>query len=167
MFINPRRLCSLLACLAIAALLSPDSRAQIIRLKKLDAKAPDNTIEIRGVSPDPFNPKLWNQSPLNFLPDIRHPLLDPRDGALRNIYAPTIPHLSSGSFRIFYGGWDGTPTGNDRIYSADTSDFLTFTNRHTVIEHGPFQHVCNVNVTRIETGAFAMMCTACPDAKGL
>jgi hypothetical protein len=68
---------------------------------------------------------------------------------------------------IYYCAWDGTPTGNDRIYRAACDrDFLEITDRHTVIEHNVFQHVCNVNVTREETGGWAMMCTAYPDAAG-
>ena len=123
-------------------------------------------VEIRGVAAGPFDPAIWQAGTLNLLPDIRRPMLEPREGKHRNIYAPSIVQVDGG-WRIYYGGWDGTDTPNDRIYLAETRDgFLTFTDRRTIIEHGEFQHVCNVNVTPTGRG-YAMMCTAYPDAKGL
>ena len=123
------------------------------------------TIEVRGVAAGAFDPAIWLSAKLHFVRDVRSPLLEPREGKFRNIYAPSGVQTQSG-WAIFYGGWDGTPSGNDRIYRADTADFLTFSNRHNVIEHGDFEHVCNVNVSRDETGGWAMMCTAYPDANG-
>jgi len=119
-------------------------------------------IEIRGVAASAFDPKIWLDGTMNLVPDIRRPMLAPREGKHRNIYAPSIVRTKDG-WRIYYGGWDSVDTPNDRIYLADTRDFLDFTNRQTVIEHGEFQHVCNVNVTPIDHG-YAMMCTAYPDA---
>jgi len=122
-------------------------------------------IEIRGVAARAFDPALWEAGLLNLLPDIRRPILAPREGKHRNIYAPSIVQTKAG-WRIYYGGWDGVDTPNDRIYACETTDFAEFTDRRTVIEHGEFQHVCNVNVTPTGRGGFAMMCTAYPDAKG-
>jgi hypothetical protein len=123
-------------------------------------------VEIRGVAAGKLEPKLWKTAAPHLVPDIRSPLLEPRDGKFRNIYAPSIIQTKTG-WRIYYGGWDGTPTGNDRIYAADVdADFLNLTNRRTVIEHGVFQHVCNVSVAPAGRG-LAMACTAYPDAKGL
>jgi hypothetical protein len=99
------------------------------------------------------------------VPEIRAPLLSPREGRFRNIYAPSIVRRVDG-WRVFYGGWDGTDSGNDRIYAVDAdADFTHFENRRTVIEHGEFQHVCNVNVARTDDG-YAMACTAYPTTGG-
>src|SRR5438552_13714345 len=109
---------------------------------------PAGYIEFAGISAGPFNPKIWQDGRLHILPEHQSPILPPREGKFRNIYAPS-PVEIEGGWRVFYGAWDGVPTGNDRIYSAFTSDFLTFSDRHTVIEHGPFEHVCNVSATRL------------------
>ncbi len=121
-------------------------------------------IEIRGVAAGAFYPGIWGQPEPHLLPDVRRPMLAPREGKHRNIYAPSVVQTKDG-WRVYYGGWDGVETANDRIYAAETRDFLTFENRRTVIEHGDFQHVCNVNVTPTNKG-FAMICTAFPDANG-
>jgi len=39
------------------------------------------------------------------------------------LYAPSVVPRPDGTYRIFFGGWDGTTTGNDRIYSVITRDF--------------------------------------------
>jgi hypothetical protein len=67
---------------------------------------------------------------------------------------------------LFYGAWDGVPTGNDRLYSADSRDLVNFTNRRTVIEHGKFTHVCNVNALRHADGSYSVVATAYPDRLG-
>ena len=110
--------------------------------------APEGSIELRGVQAGAFDPSLWQDGSLNLLPDVRSPLIDPLPGACRNIYAPSAVQTPDG-WRVFYGAWDGVPTPNDRIYSVTTPDFLSFNGRHMVIEHGPFQHVCNVNALRL------------------
>jgi hypothetical protein len=123
-------------------------------------------IEITGVEAGEFNPAIWQAGTLNLLSDIRSPLVEPLPGKFRNIYAPSIVETREG-WRVFYGAWDGVATGNDRIYSVVTRDFLSFSQRHTVIEHGLFQHVCNVSAVPTSPGGFALLCTAYPDARGL
>jgi hypothetical protein len=130
------------------------------------ADVPADAIEIRGVSAGPFDPAMWEAGKLHLLPDVRSPLLEPRDGKFRNIYAPSIVQTKSG-WDVYYGGWDGVATGNDRIYRVSTADFLTFGDRRTIIEHGVFQHVCNVSADRAPDGSLAMLCTTYPDAHGL
>ena len=120
--------------------------------------------EIRGVAAGPFDPALWKAAALHLLADARHPILAPRDGRFRNIYAPSIVRVGE-NWHIYYGGWDGEAEGNDHIYLTTTRDFLTFGERQTVIDPNVFQHVCNVNVTPIARG-YAMMCTAYPDERG-
>jgi hypothetical protein len=124
-----------------------------------------DAIEIRGVGAGPFDPAMWEAGKLHLLPDVRSPLLEPRDGKFRNIYAPTVVHAKDG-WEVYYGGWDGSASGNDRIYRTATPDFLTFGERRTIIDHGDFQHVCNVSATRLADGALAMLCTVFPDTKG-
>lgn len=139
--------------------------AYAMKLEKIEGRAPDGFAEIRGVAAGAFDFATWNKGALNLVRDARHPVLEPRPGNARNIYAPSIIQTSAG-WRVFYGAWDGVPTGNDRIYSALTSDFLSFTNRHTVIEHGEFQHVCNVSACPVGPSGVALICTAYPDLAG-
>ncbi len=137
-----------------------------VRIAKLDEKAQEGVVELRGVSGDVFDPSIWEKGKLNWVADARHPMMEPREGAFRNIYAPSAVEVNGG-WRLFYGGWDGVASGNDRIYSAMTSDWLEIKDRKTVIEHGVFQHVCNVSAVEARDGSFMLACTAYPDANGL
>lgn len=120
------------------------------------------TVEIHNVGAGTFDPKIWRAGTLNIVPDVRSPMITPRlDGVWRNIYAPSAVEIPGG-WRLFYGAWDGAHSGNDRIYSVTTSDFLNFDDWRTVIEHGPFIHVCNVSAVRVPDGDFHMLCTAYP-----
>jgi hypothetical protein len=124
--------------------------------------APAGFIEVTGVEAGEFNPQIWQASTLNFVPDLRSPLLAPGSGRFRNIYAPSAVETPEG-YRLFYGAWDGVPTGNDRIYSATTdARFQDFFNRHRVIVPGDYQHVCNVNAVGLEDGSFALDATLYP-----
>ena len=124
--------------------------------------APAGFVEVSGVEAGEFNPLLWQADTLNFVPDLRSPLLAPQSGKFRNIYAPSAVE-TPGGYRLFYGAWDGVPTGNDRIYSATTdARFQDFFNRHSVIVPGSYQHVCNVNALRAEDGAFSLFATLYP-----
>jgi len=122
-------------------------------------------IEIRGVAAGDFAATHWREAALHMLPDMRHPILEPSLGKFRNIYAPSAVELPTG-WRLFYGAFDGTDTPNDCIYYLDTPDFLQMGDHHTVIDHGDFVHVCNVNAFRNADGSYEMMCTAYPDQGG-
>lgn len=138
-----------------------------VQVRPMAGQAELGTVEIHGVSAGSFDPKHWESGRLHILADVRSPLLAPRwAGVFRNIYAPSAVAMPDG-WRVFYGAWDGVPTGNDRIYSVFTRDFLDFSDRRTEIEHGDFVHVCNVNALRLPDGGFRMVCTVYPDAKGL
>src|SRR5690348_10305562 len=106
--------------LAAFLLIGVSTFAGTITVTDVGEAAP-GTIEIRGVGADEFNPEIWRDRTLHFVPDARSPILSPREGKFRNIYAPSIVEAKDG-WRIFYGGWDGVPTGNDRIYTATTRD---------------------------------------------
>ena len=137
-----------------------------IHIDRVPGQAELGTVEIRGVSAGSFDPQIWQEHRLHILPDVRSPLLQPRiSGGFRNIYAPSAVELPNG-WRLFYGAWDGVPTGNDRIYSVMTKDFLDFDDHGTVIEHGEFVHVCNVNAIRERDGSFRIVCTVYPDEQG-
>ena len=124
--------------------------------------APTGFVEVTGVEAGAFNPQLWQAGTLNFVPDLRAPLLAPMSGKFRNIYAPSAVEVPGG-YRLFYGAWDGVPTGNDRIYSATTdARFQDFLNRHTVIAPGSYIHICNVNALRFQDGSFALFGTLYP-----
>jgi len=135
-------------------------------IHQVPGQAEVGTVEINGVAAGVFAAKYWEDNTLNLVPDMRDPLLAPRQsGVFRNIYAPSAVQTATG-WRLFYGAWDGVPTGNDRIYCADTTDFIDFGARRTVIEHGEFIHTCNVNALAKDGGGFEMVVTAYPDAKG-
>lgn len=136
-----------------------------VRINQIVGQAELGTVELHGVGAASFRPRLWQEGALHIVPDIRSPLLSPRwAGVFRNIYAPS-PVEVPGGWRVFYGAWDGVPTGNDRIYSISTADFLDFADRRTEIEHGKFIHVCNVNALRLADGEFRMVCTVYPDER--
>lgn len=132
-------------------------------LEPFPGQAETGCIEIHGVGAGDFDEALWRAGGVNLLPDLRHPLLAPRQaGVYRNIYAPSAVRVADG-WRLFYGAWDGVDTGNDRIYSVFTRDFVDFGARETAIEHGVFIHACNVNALPGRDGGFDMVCTVYPD----
>jgi hypothetical protein len=137
------------------------ARSELL-FRQIAGQADPGTVEIQNVGAGAFDPEIWRAGTLNILPDVREPMIAPRlDGVWRNIYAPSAVEVPGG-WRLFYGAWDGAHTGNDRIYSVTTSDFLNFDDWRTVIEHGPFIHVCNVSAVGLPGGDFHMLCTAYP-----
>jgi hypothetical protein len=128
-------------------------------LQEASGEVAANTIEIRGLSAGDFNPGYWQKNTLNWVPDVREPMFTALTASPnQNIYAPWPLEQPTG-WRLFYGGWDGSDTPNDRVYSVTTSDFLTFENRMLVIDHGELQHVNNVNVHQAGDGSLHMVCT--------
>jgi len=132
-------------------------------IRQIDGQAELGTVEILGVGAGQFDPELWKSGRLNIVPDVRHPMIAPRkSGLMRNIYAPAAVETPQG-WRLFYGAWDGVDSGNDRIYSVETKDFLDFDNHQLVIAPGDFIHCCNVSAVRLPDGSFRLMCTVYPD----
>lgn len=128
-------------------------------LQPATEQVPGGIIEIRGLSAGDFNPRYWRQNTLNWVADVREPMFTSlTTSPYQNIYSP-FPLEQSGGWRMFYGGWDGSDTPNDRIYSVTTADFLIFNNRMLVIDHGAFQHVNDVNVQQLPDGSLHMTCT--------
>lgn len=156
-----------LPCIAMLLTVSAarGSESAPLRLEQVPGQAEVGTVEIHGVQAGPFQREHWQAGTLHFVPDERSPLLAPRlGGTFRNIYAPSAVALDTG-WLLFYGAWDGVPTGNDRIYSVFTPDFVDFHARQTEIEHGTFIHVCNVSAVRLPDRSFSMLCTVYPDAQ--
>ena len=136
-----------------------------MEIRQIPGQAELGTVEIHGVGAGDFNPHLWQKGDLNFVRDVRSPLIEPRkSGVFRNIYAPSAVQTEDG-WRLFYGAWDGVPTGNDRIYSVTTRDFIDFDDRRIEIEHGEFVHCCNVSAIRLPTGEYRLICTVYPDSR--
>jgi hypothetical protein len=134
-----------------------------VGLQEVPGQAPLGYVEIQGVGAGEFSPTKWQNNQLNWVPDVRLPFIPPRQGGVyRNIYAPSAVEDGDG-WRLFYGGWDGVPTGNDRVYSVATRDFIDFDQHQLVIDHGVFIHVNNVNVQKLADGKFQMLCTVYPD----
>ena len=145
----------------------PPPPLESVQLQEITGNVPAGMIEIQGLSAGNFNPSNWQRDTLNWVPDVRVPILAPLTiGPWQNIYAPWALEQTTG-WRVFYGGWDGTNTPNDRVYSAATSDFLSFNNRTLVIDHGAFIHVNNENVQQLPDGSLYMIGTAAPDQYGL
>ena len=156
------RLAAGLVGLLLSAALHRAGAGPAIGLTLTTNAAPAGLVEVTGVEAGEFNPRLWQAGTLNFVPELRSPLLAPRDGQFRNIYAPSAVE-TPGGYRLFYGAWDGVPTPNDRIYSTTTdARFQDFANRHLIISPGPWEHVCNVNAVGLASGGFALFATVYP-----
>ena len=160
--LNPRLLCSGRAGLLVFVVLHGALAAPTLDVALTTNIAPAGFVEVTGVEAGEFNPLIWQAGTLNFVPDQRSPLLAPRSGKFRNIYAPSAVETPGGS-RLFYGAWDGIPSGNDHIYSATTdARFQDFSNRHIVLAPGSYIHLCNVNALRFDDGSFALFGTLYP-----
>jgi Putative Ig domain len=128
-------------------------------LQEIQGQGPSGTIEIQGVGAGAFNPAYWQKDTLNWVPDVRIPMLAAQTtGVYQNIYAPW-PLQQTNGWRLFYGGWDGQDVPFDQIYSVTTTDFLNFANRDHVIANGEFLNVNNVNVQQLPDGSLHMICT--------
>jgi hypothetical protein len=129
------------------------------QLQEVQGQAPAGTIEIQGLTAANFNPDYWQKDTLNWVPDVRQPMFAAQQtGFYQNNYAPW-PLRQLNGWRMFYGGWDGQDVPFDQIYSATTSDFLTFGNRDHIIANGAFLNVNNVNVQQLLDGSLHMICT--------
>lgn len=156
----PKRYLSILAVVvAVCAIAQAAPKLAFSRTAKV---APRGFIEIRGLRAGAFDPANWQKGTLHFVPDLRAPILEPQAGQYRNIYAPSV--VDEGSrFRVFYGGWDGTDSGNDRIFTTTTDpNFLTWGPRSRVVDHGAFIHVNNCSAVRSPNGSVTMLATCYP-----
>ena len=161
-FVYPRLLCFSVVGMLAFVVLHGALAAPALDVTLATNVAPPGFVEVTGVEAGEFNPLIWQAGTLNFVPDLRSPLLAPRSGKFRNIYAPSAVETPEG-YRLFYGAWDGIPSGNDHIYSATTdARFQDFSNRHIVIAPGSYIHLCNVNALRSDDGSFTLLGTLYP-----
>lgn len=111
--------------------------------------------EIRNVGSGTFNPgKManWNY-------DERNPVIVAQPGGNSNIYAPSI-QANGGAWNVYFGGWDGTTDGHDRISVTVTNDnFLTFNPHVSVIDKGGMTHMNNETVIKTADGIWRMFYT--------
>ncbi len=138
----------------------------LAQVQPVTGSVPGGMIEIQGVSAGPFNPLSWQQNTLNWVPDVRTPMLAPQPGLFQNIYSPWPLQQPNGLAAVLWR-WDGTATPNDRVYNLSTPDFLSFGSRSLVIDRGMFMHVNNVNVTQLPDGSMQMICTVLIDPNDL
>ena len=135
------------------------------RVVKVPGQAEVGTVEIHGLAAGEFDRVKWEAGALNWVADVRGPMLSPRrSGVFRNIYAPSAVEVDGG-WRLFYGAWDGVNSPNDRIYSLFTRDFVDLEDRRIEIEPGKLIHACNVNAIRGREGGFDLVATLYPDAR--
>lgn len=114
--------------------------------------------EIRNVGSGAFNPNRisnWNY-------DARSPIITANTGGNSNIYAPNIVS-NGGAWNIYFGGWDGTTDGHDRISVTVSNDnFLTFNPHALMINNGVMIHVNNETVIKKPDGSWLMYYTTLP-----
>ncbi len=91
--------------------------------------------------------------------DIRNPLIEALPCDNPNIYAPSIIY-DNGTWNIYFGGWDGTNDGFDRISKVTTNDdFLSLSEHDLKINHGVFKHVNNASVIKLPDNSWRMYYT--------
>jgi len=68
------------------------------------------------------------------------------------------------NWNIYFGGWDGTSSGNDEISIVNTQDnFYTFKPHYVMISHGSYDHVNNENVIKLDNTSWCMLYTTFPN----
>lgn len=114
--------------------------------------------EIRNVGSEEFDPS--KMSNWNF--DSRNPIISAVAGGNSNVYAPFVVDSGDG-WNVYFGGWDGSSDGHDRISLTLTDpEFLDFSARRIVIDRGEMNHVNNEAVIRKPDGKWHMLYTTLP-----
>src|SRR5688572_27928492 len=91
---------AMFAGLACAGMEASPARLEVRR----DRTTPSggNGVLLRGVGAGPFEPRYWQAGTLHWVADAQDPLLEPKPGKWRNIYAPSVVQTAEG-WRLFYG----------------------------------------------------------------
>ncbi|MDQ0110044.1 hypothetical protein J2T02_005192 [Chitinophaga terrae (ex Kim and Jung 2007)] len=111
--------------------------------------------EIRNVGSGTFNPAKMS----NWNYDERNPIIAAQPGGNSNVYAPSI-QANGGAWNVYFGGWDGTTDGHDRISVTVTNDnFLTFNPHALMIDNGVMIHMNNETVIKTADGIWRMFYT--------
>jgi hypothetical protein len=91
--------------------------------------------------------------------DYRRPLIAANGPGNRNIYAPSIVY-NWGTWNIYFGGWDGTYDGHDRISILTTNNnFQSFSPHYPMIDSGPYTHVNNASAIKLSEGDWRLYYT--------
>lgn len=119
--------------------------------------------EIRSVGSGAFNPNKisnWNY-------DARNPIITANTGGNSNVYAPNVVS-NGGAWNIYFGGWDGTTDGHDRISITVSNDnFLTFNPHALMISNGVMVHCNNETTMKQPDGSWLMYYTTLPSSPQL
>ena len=78
-------------------------------LEPVAGVAPEGFIQVTGVGAGEFQPQWWEAGTLNLNFDARAPLLEPREGPFRNIYAPSAVRTEDGWLSTTARGMAWTP----------------------------------------------------------
>jgi hypothetical protein len=112
--------------------------------------------QIQGVGSNAFNPnKLshWDY-------DDRGIVINPNGGTYRNIYAPQAVPQGGTFWNVYFGGWDGSNSQNDRVYLTTTADNFNSIGAHaTMIDHGQYIHANNESVVKLASNDWRMVYT--------
>src|SRR5216684_6461692 len=74
----------------------------VAELQEVSGNVPAGYIEIQGVSAGTFNPSYWQNDTLNWVPDVRAPLLPPQ--ATGQVHAEDgVTPLANGSANVSAG----------------------------------------------------------------
>ncbi|MFT3950306.1 MAG: hypothetical protein QM763_25290 [Agriterribacter sp.] len=102
------------------------------------------SFKVNNVGSDEFDPAQldnWNY-------DYRNPLLVATSGGIGNIYAPYVAD-NGDNWNIYFGGWDGTTDGFDKISLTITEDnFQTFGGHQLMMSNGEMIHINNETVLK-------------------
>jgi hypothetical protein len=111
---------------------------------------------MRNIGARDFNPSRlarWHY-------DVRNPIIQPLAGSYRNIYAATPVNNGPGCWNVFFGGWDGSASGNDKVSVTVTLDkFNTFGSHVLEINNGSYIHVNNDSVIKVAPNDWRMAYT--------
>lgn len=111
--------------------------------------------EIRNIGSGSFDPTKMS----NWHYDVRNPIITANPGGNSNIYAPNVIENGEG-WNVYFGGWDGSIDGHDRISLTTTmDDFLSFSSHQVMIDNGDMIHVNNEAVIRRPDGKWHMLYT--------
>lgn len=114
------------------------------------------TVEMRNVGARQFDP----QRLANWHFDARNPILQPKSGDWRNIYAAFSVANGLNTWNVYFGGWDGVSLSNDAISLTVTSNrFDTFGPHQVVIDSGPLKAVNNESVVKVSPTNWVMTYT--------
>lgn len=130
--------------------------AQYSKLQYQGNSGVQSEVEFQGMGSSSFNPgkmAVWNQDKRNPILTAKNPTGCNADKFSRNIYAAQAVHLGGTSWRIFFGGEDGTCSQLDEISTLTTADtFASFTSRSTVITNVGTTHVNNPSIVKTDSG---------------